>query len=283
MKFFVNFINIIQNLIFSFFYKPLLNFLKKKTLFLAISSVFIDVDLLGNVEIGGPGYFHTEYAPFLSDDLIFLSGDLYIIWMISILLLLGAFNHTRKFHYVLSQYLIKIFAILLFFLSLIYFQFLSTFQEFYIDFKIILFNDMLMLDLNTLLFRFFSIIILFFCCIIFFNYTTKYFILPFEYLIIVLTSLFGMFWFISSLNFMVFFVGLEAQALSFYILSSIKKKLKCFCRIWVKIFCFRCNKFCICFIKYFLFLFTFWYLFFCRFKYNFFKSFRIFKWYASNQ
>lgn len=205
------------------FNKPLLNFSKKKNLLFAVSSAFIDVDLLGNVEIWGPRDFHTKYFTFFNDDLTFLAGDLFILWIISILLIFGAFNHVRKFHYTVSQYLIKLFVILLFFLSLIYFQFLSIFENTFFNFKIVLFNDMLILDLNTLLFRFFSIIILFFCCIIFFNYTSKYFILPFEYLIIILTSVFGMFWFVSSLNFMVFFVGLEAQALSFYILSSIKK------------------------------------------------------------
>lgn len=56
-----------------------------------------------------------------------------------------------------------------------------------------------------------------------YSYLYKVFIYDYEYVLLILCSLLGAFTVLSSLNFLTFYIGIEMQSLSFYILASFKK------------------------------------------------------------
>jgi NADH-quinone oxidoreductase subunit N len=89
--------------------------------------------------------------------------------------------------------------------------------------NLVIFNNLLVIDPLILAIKFVLLVTTICCIIVSFNYLKTENVMLFEYNILILLSILGLLCFVSANDFVSFYLALELQSLSFYILASFKK------------------------------------------------------------
>lgn len=213
-----------------FFKFTLISFLKKLTL-KKNNALIPTLCVADNFEINSNNlinYDYNAYSFFIDSNQIFSFfsiGEFFLIVVLSYIFIIAVFNHTKKNYLFLSTIISKKLLISIIFLICIYFEYLKVFlnRSFYEKFVMNSITHLMTADFFGYAFKELFLIILFFCVTTGLIYIKKHFILPFEYFIILLCGVLGIFCIISAGNFLMFFLAVETQALSFYVLASLKK------------------------------------------------------------
>ena len=137
--------------------------------------------------------------------------EIFISLSIMFLLVLGVFKKN-------SSKLVYNIALLILLFSII-----IILNETYSIDRITLFNDSIVIDYMSSLMKIITLVSAFFVLVISPSYLKTFKIFKIEYPVLILSSVLGMMVMISSNDLMVFYMGLELQSLSLYVLAAINR------------------------------------------------------------
>lgn len=157
------------------------------------------------------------FSNYIQLDYIGLFSEIFLFFSSVVLLMFGVFFVSlRQYKYVTF---VKEFQYMLVFVFFIALLLISTTPVT----NLVIFNNLLVIDPLILTIKFVLLVTTICCVLVSFNYFKKESIVLFEYNILVLLSILGLLCVISANDFVSFYLALELQSLSFYILASFKK------------------------------------------------------------